>query len=261
MTTAQTPKTTSLLHRHAQGSLPLLLAGLLGACGPAQEDTPKEPQRCAASPVRCTEQSIDDLDLLTTVSTGEIREEGTVSGEFLTYVDARGGGLSPTQSYTYVRFTPQGLSRVSVDDQAALASADWDLALRRYVIRVNSGVAGPSCTAVARTSPGTTFDSVKAVDASWTFRTESYFDDACELAVDNSGIGAPATQLAEFWTYKSCLAMTGNVYVVRLADGRHVKLQVMSYYDPAPQQVCNDTGKVPSPSGSGQIRVKWAFLP
>lgn len=254
-------RTTPFIHRPTRGLLTLMWTGLLGACGPAEEPTPVEPQRCEASSVRCTEQSIDELDLLTVVSTGEIREEGTVSGEFLTYVDARGGGLTPTQSYTYVRFTPQGLTRVSVDDQAALASTDWDIGLRRYVIRVNSGVSGPSCTSVAQTAAGTPFDSVKAVDASWKFETENYFNDTCELLVNESGIGAPATQTANYWLYKSCLSMTGNVFVVRLADGRHVKLQVMSYYEPTPQQVCNDTGKVPSPSGAGQLRVKWAFLP
>ena len=32
-------------------------------------------------------------------------------------------------------------------------------------------------------------------------------------------------------------------------------------HDPEPQRVCNETGSVPQPSGSGQLRIRWAFLP
>ncbi len=241
----------------------LACAALLAlvACGTDEEPEPEPPQSCEASTVSCTEQSIDQLDLLTVVSTGEIREEGTAGGPFHTYVDARAGGLSPTESYVYARFTPQGLARVSVDDQAALASTEWDIAFRRYVIRVNSGVSGPSCISVARMASGTDFDSVNAVESSWEFRKEAYFSDTCEFVEDETGIGAPAAVLGSYWTYQSCLAMSGDVFVVRLADGRHVKLQVTSYYEPSVQETCNQTGSAPQPSGSAQIRVKWAFLP
>ncbi|WP_224248764.1 HmuY family protein [Hyalangium gracile] len=233
-----------------------------GACDSEDEPEPEpQPQRCEASAVSCTEQSIDQLDLLTTVSTGEVREEGTTSGEFHTYVDARAGGLSPNQSYTYLSFTKDGLTRVSVDDQAALASTDWDIAFRRYVIRVNSGVSGPSCVTVAKAPEGTPFESVTSVDSSWEFRKETYFDATCQLVTDDSGIGAPEAVLGSYWSYEGCLAMTGNVFVVKLADGRHVKLTVTSYYDPAVQDTCDKTGSAPQPTGAAQIRVRWAFLP
>lgn len=246
----------------------LTLSLTLAACDSSEPEPEPEPQqppaeapRCEASPVRCAEQSIDALNLRTTVSTGEIREEGTTPGEFHTYVDARAGGSSPKESYAYARFTPEGLSRVEVDDQAALASTDWDIAFRRFNIRVNSGVSGPSCIAVAQTPAGTTFDSVKAVDSTWEFRTENYFTESCEVISGEATLGSPETLLGGFWTYQACLAMTGDVFVVRLADGRHVKLEVTHYYDPAPQQTCNQTGSVPQPSGAAQIRVRWAFLP
>lgn len=230
---------------------------LLASCG--TDDSEPAP-KCEASPVRCTEQSIDRLNLLTTVSTGEIREEGTVAGEFLTYVDARAGGSNPTQAYTYANFTPQGLTRVAVDDQAALASTDWDIAFRRFVIRVNSGTSGPSCVSVARMPQGTSFDSVTKVDKAWEFRTENYFTETCEFAVDDRGAGGPTAVMGSYWSYQSCLSMTGDVFVARLADSRHVKVQVTSYYEPSAQETCNQTGSVPQPSGSAQFRIKWAFL-
>lgn len=232
---------------------------LWAGCG--TDDEPEPAPKCEASAVRCTEQSIDQLDLLTTVSTGEIREEGTTSGQFHTYVDARAGGLTPTQSYTYVSFTEQGLTRVSVDDQAALASTDWDIAFRRFVIRVNSGVSGPSCVSVAQAPMGTTFDSVTRVDPAWQFRTENYFTETCELVEDDTGIGGPAAAMGSYWAYESCLVMTGNVFVLRLADSRHVKVQVTSYYEPSVQETCNQTGSATQPSGAAQFRIKWAFLP
>ncbi|WP_225411365.1 HmuY family protein [Stigmatella hybrida] len=234
-------------------------------CGDDPEETPPdsdgrgEPQ-CAPATVRCSEESIDGLDLLTTVSTGAIREDGTTAGEFHTYVDARGGGNPPTQSYAYARFTAQGLAAVPVDDQAALASMDWDIAFRRYIIRVNSGVSGPSCTLVAQTPAGTAFEAVTAVDPSWAFTSESYYTETCESVSHGEGLG-PAVALGSFWRYEACLAMTGNVFVVRLADGRDVKLEVTHYYDPEPQQVCNETGSAPAPNGAAQFRVRWAFLP
>ena len=233
---------------------------LLGACGPAETVEP-EPVRCDASAVRCTEKSIDKFPLLTVASTVAPVEEGTVSGEFITYVDARAGGATAKESFLYARFTPQGLVKVAVDDQAALASTEWDIAFRRYIIRVNSGVSGPSCTSVAQTPAGTTFDALKAVDTSWEFRPESYYTEACEFVPDDSGIGAPAAQLGSYWTYKGCLAMTNKVFVVRLADGKHVKLQVMRYYDQTELQRSCDSGTASAVSGAAQLRVKWAFLP
>jgi hypothetical protein len=224
--------------------------------GGGQTDDGRGEPQCAPAAVLCKEESITKLDLQTVVATGALREDGVTAGEFRTYVDAR----EATKSYVYARFTKQGLARVQIDDQSALASMGWDIAFRRYIIRVNSGVSGPSCTQVASTPAGTTFEAVTAVDATWEFTPEAYFKDACAFVTHEQGLG-PATALGNFWQYEACLVMTGQVFVVRLADGRHVKLEVTHYYDPEPQEVCNKTGSAPSPSGAAQIRVRWAFLP
>ncbi|WP_199729038.1 HmuY family protein [Corallococcus sp. CA053C] len=213
-------------------------------------------------PVACKEQSIDQLALRTNIATGLVREEGTTQGPFLTFLDARAGGASSLESYTYARFTPTGLVKVDLDDQSALASTAWDIAVRRYNIRVNSGVSGPSCVTVAQTPAGTLFDAVTSVDPASDFLAEAYFTaNTCEFVPDDSGINAPGTALATFWSYNSCLVMTNKVFLVRLADGRHVKLQVVSYYEPAAQEQCNTTGTLPATSGAAQFRFKWAYLP
>lgn len=218
------------------------------------------PVACEPGTVTCIDQSLVMLDLFETVSPAAITEEGTTEGEFSTLVDASGGGFNPTQSYVYARFTDTGLVKVDVDDEAAFTSTDWDIAFRRYVVRLNSGVAGPSCTEGARTAPGTTFDSLTDVPSDLAYHVEQYFTESCDYVPDGSGIGAPGTVLSSFWTYPGCVSMSGYVYVIALANGRHVKFQVLSYYPPEIQAMCEESGTVPMPSGAGAMRVRWAFL-
>lgn len=216
---------------------------------------------CATIVPICQDESITMLDYFDTVTPALITEEGTEAGEFTSVIDATGGGLNPTQAYVYARFTDSGLEKVAISDEDALASSDWDIAFRRFIIRLNSGVSGPSCVQAARTAAGTDFDTLTEPDSAWTYRTEAYFTEpSCDLVPDGSGLGSPATALSSYWTYPGCVSMTGNVYVVRRADGRLVKLQVLGYYPLANQRACDETGAVPTPSGGGQMRVRWAFL-
>jgi hypothetical protein len=64
--------------------------------------------------------------------------------------------------------------------------------------------------------------------------------------------------LQNWWQYPgTCVATTGNVYVLALADGRHVKLVVDQYYASG-QQTCNDTGS--GGTGGGAIEARFAFV-
>lgn len=218
--------------------------------------------RCEpATSVSCVDEQISGLDLFDTVNPTTITEEGTTAGEFLSWIDARGGGMVPSESFVYARFTDSGLEKVEVSDEGAFASGDWDIAFRRFLIRVNSGVGGPSCVQAARTATGTTFDDVATVPSDLSYRTEEYYTDTCEMVPDGSGLNSPATALSSFWTYPGCVSMSGNVYIIALADGRHVKLQVLGYYPLAIQEQCDTEMTLPSPSMSGNVRIRWAFLP
>ncbi|MET0387791.1 MAG: HmuY family protein, partial [Polyangiales bacterium] len=144
--------------------------------------------------VPCTDQSVSELTLLDVPTDGEVRDESSEGGVFESYIDATGGGTAPTESYTYVRFTDEGLKRVDISDEEAFTSLGWDLAVRRYVMRLNSGVSGPGTVTVARTAPMTTFEAVESIPDGLEYRTEEYFSEGtCELVADTSGIGAPAT--------------------------------------------------------------------
>ena len=210
--------------------------------------------------VPCEDESFIQLGLFQTVSTGSIAEEGT-PGDFLSYIDATGGDIAPTESYVYIRFTEQGLEKLDISDEEAFASVDWDFAMRRFVARLNSGVSGPSCAMAARTAPSTDFDTLTTVPDGLEFRTEEYFTgESCEFIPDGSGFGSPGTALSSFWTYADCLQMTGNIYILALRGGRYAKLRFEAYYPPSRQTECNETGVVSQPSGSGNVRIRWAFI-
>lgn len=216
--------------------------------------------RCTATTVPCQDESIQSLGLFDTVNAAAITQVSADNGVFVHEVDATGGGMTPTRAYVYARFTADGLEKVSISDEDALTSLDWDVAFRRFIIRVNSGVSGPSCVQAARTAPGTTFDALTAVPATLSYRTEAYLTPSCDLVPDGSGLGSPSTALSSFWTYSGCVHMSGNVYVVRLRDGRAVKLQVLSYYSPTAQAQCDAMDTLPATSGAGHVRVRWAPL-
>lgn len=217
---------------------------------------------CVAHVAACSDEQIAGLMFRSTASGGTITEEGTTSGEFTSLIDASAGGFMGTLGYTYARFTDTGLEAVPISDEQSLDSTDWDIAFRRYVVRLNSGISGPGCTTGGRVGPGTTFETLTSVPSDLELFEEQYFTpDTCEFVPDTSGIGAPQTVLSSYWSYPGCVAMTDNVYVVRTGTGRAIKLQVLSYYDPAVQETCDTTGMAPTPNGAGTFRVRWAFLP
>jgi hypothetical protein len=214
--------------------------------------------------VPCEDQVLLAMNLKDDVSAGAITNQADGSG-WISAIDATAGGAfnpDPT-SYTYGRFTDQGLVKVDISDEAGLASMEWDIAFRRYVARINSGHSGPSCVTSARVPGTATYDSITAVPDGLTFRTDEYFTESCELIPDGTGLeGSPATALSSFWEYPGCVQMTGNVYVIELADGRNLKLTVQSYYEPTIQQQCQSTGMVPmTDTGAANYLVRWAFLP
>lgn len=208
----------------------------------------------------CQDESIQALGMSDTAPPGVIVEEGTNTGD-TTHIDATAGGFGGGQGFLYARFTDTGLEKLELSDDDSFESTDWHIAFRRNVIRVNSGFSGPSCVSVARTATATSdFDSITAVDDNLVFRTESYMTNSCEVIADGNGLGSPALLLSGFWDYPGCLRMTGNVYIIRLPNNRHVKFEVLSYYTPANQVLCNTESRTESPTGSGNVRIRWAFI-
>ena len=188
--------------------------------------------------------------------------ENTPEGDgFVSELDASSNGPFAIGPWLHVRFTDNGLEPVDVTDDESLNSMDWDLGLHRFTIRLNSGYGGPSCVTAARTAANTDFDSLDAVPADLDFNAELFMSDpeGCELRPDSSGQGSAGVVLQNWWTYPGCVATTGNVYVLGLKDGRHVKLVVTQFYENG-QDACNNGGGSGSASGGGHIKIRWAFL-
>lgn len=215
---------------------------------------------CTATPPACTDDQILELNLLKTVSKRTIVNTSETMG-FLSEVDATAGGFNPTESFLYARFTATGLERVDVSDQAALDSTEWDIAFRRYIVRLNSGVSGPSCVSAGVLPVKTDYEQVSTASASVTMKTEAYYDKGCLMVEDGSGLKAPGTVLSPWWQYANCVQTTGAVFQVQLADQRKLKLMITDFYAPAAQKTCNSSGAVPQGTVGAKLRIRWAELP
>ncbi|MFH1809822.1 MAG: HmuY family protein [Pseudomonadota bacterium] len=207
----------------------------------------------------CEDEMIQQLSLHTTVATGEVTSS-EASGVFTAVIDASAGGSQGSTNYpfVYVKFTDSGAIKVAIDDETALASQDWDIAVRRYILRLNGGDSGPSCVAAAETSAQ--FDAVTTAPGESAFALEDFYTASCDYVTDTrfAGFDGPDTLLKEFWSMNGmCLATSGITYVLRLADGRHLKLVVDAYYRTG-QDGCNTSGT--AGSQSGVLTLRWAWL-
>jgi hypothetical protein len=214
--------------------------------------------------VTCSDQIILQMNLQPDVAPGMITNMADGAG-WQSKIDATAGGAFATKpdSYVYAKFTDQGLEKVMIADQDSLDSMDWDIAFRRYVIRINSADSGPSCVQAARVPPATTkYEDVTAVPDNLGYKQDDYFTDSCDLIPDGTGLpDSPATALSSYWSYPGCVAMTHGVFVIELADGKHVKFTVDDYYAPAIQDQCDSTGMIPmSNTGSANFVARWQFL-
>jgi len=230
--------------------------------GPPDAGPPVSGDVCTTPAVpACEDQIIQALNLFKPAAPGPVANVADGYG-WRSTVDATAGtppgGMTPTQSFVYATFTDQGLQKVALGDQDALESMDWDIALRRYVIRLNGSDSGPSCVGAARVPGKPAFDDVSDAPEGIPFRLDDDFTDACTLIDDGSGLGSsPLTALASYYEYKGCVAMTGYVFVVRLRTGRLLKLQVTQYYASG-QQACDESGT--RGQDSGHVGLRWAFL-
>jgi hypothetical protein len=218
---------------------------------------------CTRTPVECSDQAIQNLDLKMNVANGVITTMADGTGGFRSTIDATGGGFTPTESYVYARFTNDSLEKLPISDIAALDSMDWDIAFRRFVIRINSGDSGPSCVAAEVEPMGTTFESITAVPANYLPEGDDFLTRpaACAFIDDGSGLGtSPRTYLSTFYSYTGCVAMTGRVYVLRTQYGRHVKLTVTTYYSTVTAQSTCDTTASSGGAPGGTIRMRWQYL-
>jgi hypothetical protein len=253
---------------HGLASHPFFMIVAVTAVGLACEGDASPPlpaagqARCLAPrEVSCVDQTIATLRLLSAPNPAAVSTAPPQEGIYESQIDATGGGLPPSQSYVYVRFGEAGLEKVAIGDEQAFESMGWDIAFRRYLIRVNGGVSGPACVDVARAGTGP-LTSLQQVPSGLQFQTDLFLEPTTCAASENTDLmGGPLTALADYWSYEACVAMTGENFVIRLANGRYVAMQVVAFYEGAVQDFCNREGRLPGgPSGAGQMVIRWKYL-
>ncbi len=163
------------------------------------------------------------------VSEGAVTILEEENGVATLFVDASAGGISEqaTNPWIYVDFAAR--ARVDLTDPSADTDATWDIAIKRPILRSNSGDGGYAGAggAIRLDKP---FEDVTAVDASATFQTEVWFDADCNLFTDATG--AIATAFDGWYDYENAVVTPGaGTWLVRGGDGTSVfKLEILDYY-------------------------------
>ena len=232
------------------------------ACSDKKQDSAAVDEAICETPqdMTCVDALLLDLSLQDdAVSDGAVTTQ-TEGDDFVTLVDASAGGYNSASQnpWVYIKFTDQGAEKVEIDDESALESMDWDMSLRRFIIRLNGGTSGPSCVASATLLEGV-YEDLTEVPEGLPYAVDNYYTADCTLINDSSGLpGSPQVSLGRWWEYPGCVKTTGYPHIVRLADGRTIKIRVEQYYA-VDQEVCN-TSDTPG-SESAQILMRWRFLP
>ncbi len=227
--------------------------------GDTAEDTAL-PSFCAnPGTVDCEDEIVLDLSLhKDMISTGAVSNSQD-GADWVSQVDATAGGYgnSSQNPWVYARFTDTGLEKVAIDDWAALESTDWDIAFKRFGIRLNSGVSGPGCV-VGAALVGESYDGVTEFNPATALHEEAFYDtDSCTIIPDSSGLGSPNYLMSGWWTYDNCVQTTGTPYLL-LTDTMALKLVVDAYYESG-QENCN-AGQGPG-QGSANLTLRWQALP
>src|SRR5688572_13883639 len=105
-----------------------------GSAGGAGKGTGGAP---AVNP--CSGALKQELSLVDEVSTATVSMVSQNGSELVVYVDATAGGIDGQDQNPWVYISLATGEAVPVGDLDALTSLDWDLALKRFVIRTNSG--------------------------------------------------------------------------------------------------------------------------
>ncbi len=185
------------------------------------------------------------------VSAGAVTNEpdATLPDVFTTIVDASAGGAAgqATQPFVYLDLEAEGgAGKLEIDDAASFESTDWDIALKRFVIRSNSGDSGPADAEVASVqSKELTFDDDVPSDR---FSDDDWVSSDCVLEQANGG---PRTRFSNWYRVQAGrFEAQPVVHLVRLGAGRYAEIDVVTYY-----------GDEADPNRSGVYVLHWRRFP
>ncbi len=181
--------------------------------------------------VTCTAARETALGPIDMVSTGEVKELSTDGAAKTLYVDASAGGIMNQAMNPWIYLKLSSGAKVEVTDKTADASMEWDIAIKRPLLRTNSGDSGPGQGGTVLLD-GKQFDQVTMADASGaTFQIDDWFDNECNLQTDETG--AIKTAFSGWYDYDmATMKVTPHpgVFLVRGGDGALYKLVLLDYY-------------------------------
>jgi hypothetical protein len=185
---------------------------------------------------------------------GEVIDFSPTPDDKVLYIDATAGGAIDQDTNPWIYVNLSTAARVDVTDVTEYSSTEWDLALKRTVIRENSGDSGPGMGGAVFLE-GRDFDGVTSADAMTAMlTTEQWFSAPCMPIFD--AINHVQTTFTVWWDYDSTnhtLSPHPGTFIVRDAVmGALYKLAVLDFYA-TPDG--GTGGMVP-----GRYRIRYAKL-
>ncbi len=241
---------------------------VLLACGDTDENTIGEADNNSTQSCSRSDANLCDPELITLLPLNDavtsVQASAVASGEQKSItIDASAGGISAYPQQPWVYFNLSRGEIVYISDYEALASTDWDIALRRYVIRLNGGVSGPGCAALASVT-GQTFDGLNKVPDNLNWQTDTYIKNwpsSCgSLETDIAGFGQPnAPMINTVWEFGQTLCScsvcpTNTPMIINTALGARAKLEVAGYYPGQDSNINSCSGS------SANITLRWQML-
>jgi hypothetical protein len=169
---------------------------------------------------------------------------------FTTVVDASAGGAAgqAEQPFVYLDLEAEdGAAAVAIDDVASFESTDWDIALKRFVIRSNSGDSGPADIEVATIQS----EELREDDdvPSQLFADDDWTSAECALLRDATT--GPRTRFSNWYEVTAGRYEPRPVlHLVRLGAGRYAEVDVVTYY-----------GDEAAPGRGGVYVLRWRRFP
>ena len=161
-------------------------------------------------------------------------------------IDATAGGYDKYQDNPFIYVDLINNKKVEINDVQAQTSKDWDIAFKRWQIKINSGDSGPGGVTAAAVD-GKNLDEVAAAPTDPNeYSADKYFDAMCKIQLDR--ISGPKTRLSDWYDYTTGSPVPfKRVYVLKRRDGQgSIKMQITQYYKGA---------------AGGNYGITWSLLP
>lgn len=222
--------------------------GGTGSDAAVEEDVPTvgdigNPDEDTGAEDRC-----DPADLIEAYPLNDAISNGAVSasddaGVFTAEIDASAGGSEASANNPFVYISLDRGDKEELTDIESLGDANWTLAFRRTIVRVNSADSGPGQVSLGRLT-GTTFDAVTDVPDGTRFEEDETYSADCLVQTDpifqpitaiNLLNGDNASGSGSWYTYGGgggggVSPTEGDIYIVRDgAAGVDYKFEILSW--------------------------------